>query len=41
MFFTSKEEQKAYAKETSPGSAVSAAGVTEKDPFLEAFGKDY
>ena len=36
-----KEEQKAYAKETSPGSAVSAAGVTEKDPFLEAFGKDY
>lgn len=36
-----KEDQKTYAKEHSPGSATSAAGVTEKDPFLEAFGKDY
>lgn len=36
-----KDDQKLYAKEHSPGSATSAAGVTEKDPFLEAFGKDY
>lgn len=36
-----KEGQKAYAKETSPGSANSAAGVAEKDPFLEAFFRDY
>lgn len=36
-----KEEQKAYAKETSPGSASSAAGKTEEDPFLEAFFRDY
>lgn len=36
-----KDEQKALAKETSPGSASSAAGVVGKDPFLEAFGGDY
>lgn len=36
-----KDEQKALARETSPGSASSAAGVTGKDPFLEAFGGDY
>ena len=36
-----KDDQKAMARETSPGSASSAAGVTGKDPFLEAFGGDY
>lgn len=36
-----KKEQKAYANETSPGSATSAAGTVDVDEFVEGLFKEY